>query len=137
LGLIATSLSKLNRLFLSKCHITDQGLLNLALAPSLSLFDISGCGEVTDAGMSHLVFLSSLCSLMLSESQVSSKGITTLSRLSSLESLNVYRCPKLARPAITLLRLSSIRLIVNCDFDRPESNSGWNEGELTETGGER
>lgn len=119
LGLLATSLRNLNNLFLSKCRIGDEGLLNLApLAHSLSLLDISGCENVTDAGMPHLVHLTSLNSLMVSETKVSSAGLLTLSQLSSLQALNAYRCPNILLSAVTQLRLSCPRLNVNCDFDR-------------------
>ncbi|MCO5167394.1 MAG: hypothetical protein M9894_13675 [Planctomycetes bacterium] len=62
---VVSSLPRLSRLNLSCGRVTDRGLEQIARADGLESLDLSGCNDVTDAGLLHLRRLRGLRRLVL------------------------------------------------------------------------
>ena len=89
------SLTSLQQLDLSGCgQITDEGVSSLSSLTSLQQLDLSHCTQITDAGVSALTSLTSLQQLNLSNcKQITSEGVfSALSSLPALWVLNVSNC---------------------------------------------
>jgi hypothetical protein len=69
---------RLRQLTAYGCSITDDGLSYLVGHRNLRVLHLDGCSQITDAGVVHLVQISSLRELSLSETQVTQRGIEAL-----------------------------------------------------------
>lgn len=67
--------------------------------------DISRCSKITDAGLEHILSISNLERLCISETRVTSKGIIRLSSLVNLRSLDLGGLP-VTDQAIDSLKVS-------------------------------
>lgn len=61
--------------------------------PALKDLDLSRCTKVTDAGIRHLLSISTLEKLYISETGVTADGVTLLSSLSNLSVLDLGGLP--------------------------------------------
>ena len=71
---------------------------------SLKELDLSRCSRITDAGLAHIVSITHLEKLNISETKVTSKGINLLSCLVNLHSLDLggLPCIDLAMDSLTV-----------------------------------
>lgn len=79
---------------------------------SLRELDLSRCSKVTDAGIRHLLTITTLEKLCISETGVSANGVMLLSSLRNLSVLDLGGLP------VTDLALSSLQvnLVFSCFF---------------------
>lgn len=82
-----------------------QRLLGFLGMTSLRELDLSRCSKVNDAGIRHLLSVTTLEKLCISETGVSAKGVMLLSSLGNLSVLDLGGLP------VTDLALSSLQVI--------------------------
>jgi hypothetical protein len=93
----------LTALGLSGCRqITDAGVRHLARLPSLQHLDLSGTG-MTDAGMQVLRDLPQLRTLSLASIRVTESGIGVLAHCDQLEHLNLWASAEIGDAAVRAL----------------------------------
>jgi len=88
------ALTKLRRLNLDACKVTDVSLEHLSLIPSVEVLGLSRCDQVTDQGIPKIhKLVNSLTSLDLGHCiKVTSQGLQAVKDLSSLRYLNLTGC---------------------------------------------
>ena len=85
-------MTSLQRLSLSRCHISDAVLAHLSHLTSLRSLDVGLCNKLTDSGIVHLKRLLSLEELYLSFSGITDMALSHLSVLKRLKILDVHNC---------------------------------------------
>lgn len=101
----------LRSLNLADCHrINNSALWSLVGMTSLKEVDISRCAKVTDAGIRHLVSISTLQILRISETGVTADGIKLLSSLTTLFVLDLGDLP------VTDTALSSLQALTKLEY---------------------
>ncbi|KAG5228254.1 receptor protein [Salix suchowensis] len=101
----------LRSLNLADCHrINNSALWSLVGMTSLKEVDISRCAKVTDAGIRHLVSISTLQILRISETGVTADGIKLLSSLANLIVLDLGDLP------VTDTALSSLQALTKLEY---------------------
>lgn len=101
----------LRSLNLADCHrINNSALWSLVGMTSLKEVDISRCAKVTDAGIRHLVSISTLQILRISETGVTADGIKLLSSLTTLFVLDLGGLP------VTDTALSSLQALTKLEY---------------------
>lgn len=101
----------LRSLNLADCHrINNSALWSLVGMASLKEVDISRCAKVTDAGIRHLVSISTLQILRISETGVTADGIKLLSSLTNLFVLDMGGLP------VTDTALSSLQALTKLEY---------------------
>lgn len=101
----------LRSLNLPDCHrINNSALWSLVGMTSLKEVDISRCAKVTDAGIRHLVSISTLQILRISETGVTADGIKLLSSLTALFVLDLGGLP------VTDTALSSLQALTKLEY---------------------
>lgn len=101
----------LRSLNLADCHrINNSALWSLVGMTSLKEVDISRCAKVTDAGIRHLVSISTLQILRISETGVTADGIKLLSSLTALFVLDLGGLP------VTDTALSSLQALTKLEY---------------------
>ena len=87
-------------------HLTDDDLAVFAgMTQLLHTLDLSGCGKITDAGLSHLQKLPRLRELNLAYcGQITDDGISQLHILTQLEKLSLEGCHNISDDAIQKLQ---------------------------------
>ena len=80
---------RVTKLNLSRTHVTDAALAQLAELPSLAALNLSRT-QVTDAGLAHLAGLTSLTELDLQDTEVTDAGLEHLAGSTSLTTLSLW-----------------------------------------------
>jgi serine/threonine protein kinase len=104
----------LHSLGVSGCkQLTDAGLRHLRGFTALRALGLSGCEQLTDAGLSHLSGLIALESLSLSGCrQLTEAGLSHLNSLTGLRSLHLSGCARLTDAALArLMFLSALQAL--------------------------
>ncbi|CAA6671562.1 unnamed protein product [Spirodela intermedia] len=91
---------------------------------SLKDLDISRCSKITDAGIEHILSISNLERLCISETRVTSKGIIRLSSLVNLRSLDLGGLP------VTDQAIDSLKVLVQLEYLDLWGSEITNEGSL-------
>jgi hypothetical protein len=104
------------RLTLNPDATTDAELAklrSLAGLPGLEAIDLSGCRQVTDAGLMHLAHLRGLKAVGLTDTQVTDSGLTLLlTRFPDLEAVGLAGAENLTQTVIPYLaRLRKLKLL--------------------------
>ncbi|KAJ8451138.1 hypothetical protein Cgig2_026947 [Carnegiea gigantea] len=100
----------LRSLNVAECHrVNNSTLWPLAGMTSLKELDLSRCTKVTDAGIKHLLSVSHLEKLYLSQTGVTAAGIKLLSELVNLSTLDLGGSP------VTDLALNSLQVLTNLE----------------------
>lgn len=104
------------RLALNPDTATDSELAKLRTLsglPGLEAIDLSGCRQVTDAGLMHLAQLRGLKAVGLADTQVSDSGLTLLlTRFPDLEAVGLAGAEKLTQTVIPYLtRLRKLKAL--------------------------
>jgi hypothetical protein len=104
------------RLTLNPDTTTDADLAklrSLSGLPGLEAVDLSGCRQVTDAGLMHLAQLRGLKAVGLSDTQVTDSGLTLLlTRFPDLEAVGLAGTENLTQTVIPYLaRLRKLKLL--------------------------
>ncbi|XP_021757655.1 F-box/LRR-repeat protein 13-like [Chenopodium quinoa] len=103
--------SYLCSLNVADCYrINNPALWPLAGMTSLMQLDLSRCMKVTDSGIKHLLSLSQLQKLHLSQTGVTADGVKLLSALRNLSTLDLGGLP------VSDLALSSLRELTNLEY---------------------
>ena len=84
--------TKLKRLRIVNATVTDEELLLIAKIAQLELLDLSGCNQVTDAGVSHLAKLGKLKNLSLGNPSITDTSLETICQLPALAALTMQGC---------------------------------------------
>ena len=79
----------INFIDLADTNITDSSLKQLAMSKTISYIDLSGCTEITDKGIKHLVGLKSLRGLILESARVNDETMKILMQMPQLTELGV------------------------------------------------
>ena len=104
------------RLVLNPDTTTDADLAklrSLAGLPGLEAVDLSGCKQVTDAGLMHLAHLRGLKAIGLGETQVTDSGVSLLlTRFPELEAVGLSGAENVSQTVIPYLtRLRKLKLL--------------------------
>ncbi|KNA13231.1 hypothetical protein SOVF_118760 [Spinacia oleracea] len=103
--------SYLHSLNVAECYrINNPALWPLAGMTSLKQLDLSRCTKVTDAGIKHLLSISQLEKLHLSQTGVTADGIKLLPALRNLSTLDLGGLP------VSDLALSSLQGLTNLEY---------------------
>jgi hypothetical protein len=88
-------------------------LRTLSGLPGLEAVDLSGCHQVTDAGLMHLAQLRGLKAVSLADTQVTDSGLTLLlTRFPDLEAIGLAGANKLTQTVIPYLtRLRKLKAL--------------------------
>ncbi|KAF5734757.1 LRR receptor-like serine/threonine-protein kinase GSO1-like [Tripterygium wilfordii] len=101
----------LSYLNVADCHrITNSALWALTGMTCLREIDISRCMKVTDAGIKHLLSISTLEKLRISETGLTADGVALLSSLKNLSVLDLGGLP------VTDLALSSLQVLTRLQY---------------------
>lgn len=79
----------INFIDLADTNITDSSLKQLAMSKTISYIDLSGCTEITDKGIKHLVGLKSLRGMILESARVNDETMKILMQMPQLTELGV------------------------------------------------
>ncbi|OMP02936.1 Leucine-rich repeat, cysteine-containing subtype [Corchorus olitorius] len=102
----------LRSLNLADCHrINNSALWSIVGMTCLKEVDLSRCIKVTDAGIRHLISISTLEKLWISETGVTASGVALLSSLKNLSVLDLGGLP-VTDTALNSLQVS--QLLPNC-----------------------
>jgi eukaryotic-like serine/threonine-protein kinase len=115
-GEIMAKPGEVYRLALNPDATTDEELAklrSLSGLPGLEAVDLSGCRQVTDAGLLHLAQLRSLKAILLDDTQVSDSGLTLLlTRFPELEAVGLSGAERLTQTVIPyLVRLRKLKML--------------------------
>jgi hypothetical protein len=88
-------------------------LRTLAGLPGLEAIDLSGCRQVTDAGLMHLAHVRGLKAVGLADTQVTDSGLTLLlTRFPDLEAVGLTGAVNITQAAIPYLaRLRKLKVL--------------------------
>lgn len=101
----------LSSLNLADCHrINSSALWALTGMTSLRELDLSRCAKVTDAGIKHLLSISTLEVLRISETGLTANGVTLISALRNLSVLDLGGLP------VTDAALSSLQVLKKLEY---------------------
>ena len=93
LGSIAAHCPGLRALDLTGCEeVTDAGLRHVARCAQLASLNLRSCNKVTDAGLRHVARCAQLASLDLRGCRVTDAGLKHVARCAQLASLNLSDC---------------------------------------------
>jgi internalin A len=84
--------TKLKRLRIVNANISDEELLLIGKIAQLELLDLSGCNQITDAGVSHLAKLSKLKNLSLGSPSITDASLETICQLPALAAVTLQGC---------------------------------------------
>ncbi|PSS04242.1 Toll-like receptor 13 [Actinidia chinensis var. chinensis] len=101
----------LRSLIVADCHrITNCALWAVTGMANLKEIDLARCSKVTDAGIRHLLSISTLEKINISETGVTAEGISFLSSLTNLSVLDLGGLP------VTDLALSSLQVLTKLQY---------------------
>jgi len=104
-------LPKLNTLILDTTPVTDAGLACLAELRGLVSLSLTGCEQVTDAGVAHCKGLIRLRRLELGNTQVTDAGLAYIEGLTDLEELDLHGTLLTDAGLVHLRRLAKLRAL--------------------------
>ncbi|HEV3437127.1 MAG TPA: protein kinase [Gemmata sp.] len=115
-GEVAAKGGEIYRLVLNPDTTSDAELAklrSLSGLPGLEAIDLSGCTQVTDAGLMHLAQLRGLKAVGLSETQVTDSGVTLLlTRFPDLEAVGLSGVENVSQTVIPYLtRLRKLKVL--------------------------
>jgi serine/threonine protein kinase len=115
-GEISTQDGEAYRLTLNPDTTTDGELAklrSLSGLPGLEAIDLSGCRQITDAGLMHLAQLRGLKAVGLADTQITDSGLTLLlTRFPDLEAVGLAGAEKLTQTVIPYLtRLRGLKML--------------------------
>ncbi|KAL5538140.1 hypothetical protein UlMin_044218 [Ulmus minor] len=101
----------LRSLNVADCHrLTSTALWAITGMTSLKELDLSRCSKVNDSGIGHIVSISTLEKLCISETGVTANGVKLLSSLKNLAVLDLGGLP------VTDLALISLRVLIKLQY---------------------
>ena len=118
IAMLPDSGAKISRLDLSGCHqITDAGLHNLKGMTAMQSLDLRYCGRVTDTGLGHLSGMTAMKMLNLFGcSKITNTGLGRLSGMTAMQSLDLFGCNRITDAGLGHLKrmtaLQTLNLII-------------------------